>query len=185
MVNETQHHGDEMDSIEDEPAESISKSQKKHDHAAIQDFVRDLIPLPKKQLAQLQLPDFLREDIVAATKLTKSALKRQIGFIAKRLSFEEYKAAERVLIQITAPQRQAVAEFHQIELWRDRLLGPDQDEQSALLDLLVNDHDADRQQLRQMIRGAQSSHRGEKAQKTAARKLFQYLKQLHESKSIS
>lgn len=161
----------------DASEQDISKSQRKREHLATQQFIKTLIELPRKQLTQLPLPAHIIEEVVAAGKLTKSALKRQVGFIAKRIEDQEVQAAQRALIQLQAPHKASVAQFHQHEQWRDELLDVNNQNKNNLIEELVSQHNADRQKLRQLMRNAAKESNKDQSPKSA-RALFQYLSNL-------
>ena len=170
-------HSNLEDDLDDALEQGVSKSQRKREHLATQQFIKTLIDLPRKQLNKLPLPTHIVEEIIAAGKLTKSALKRQIGFIAKRIEDEEVQAARQTLAQLQAPHKASVSQFHQYEQWRDELLDANNQSKNSLIEELVSQHNADRQKLRQLMRNAVKESNGDQPPKSA-RALFQYLSNL-------
>ncbi len=162
------------------PAEP-SKTQRKRQHHAIQNFVRELIELLVKELNQPPLPEQITTEVVSARKLSRSALKRQISFIAKIIAklmdTAETEIARAALEKLHQTNAKTTKIFHQYESWRDRLLDPGNPHKDTLIAELVGQHGADRQRLRQLIRGAEKETKSNQAPKSA-RQLFQYLKKL-------
>ena len=154
-----------------------SKSQKKRDAQVMLDLARELVELRVEALAQLPLTEPLRKAILDA-KLLKShgAVRRQALWIGKFLRTEGGDAVLEALTQLRAVQQGQTAEFHQVELWRTRLMAvPDGQE---ALTALVNAYPMiDLQVLRQLIKKAQLER--EQALHTGAqRALFRFLRSL-------
>jgi ribosome-associated protein len=150
-----------------------SKSQVKRERKDVQGFVRTLVGIADSQLKKLPLSEAIMDEIVSARAMTKTALKRQIGYISKRMSDEPVEEAMNLLDRLQKPDALANAHFHQLESWREQLLLDNQE----TTNLLVDKYQADRQHLRQLIRNV----RREQAQNSApksARVLFQYLRKL-------
>ena len=77
-------------------------------------------------------------------------LKRLLGDYAASTSQgnRTIEAIREAFEALEAPKREAIAEFHAVERWRDRLL---EEGDVALAELLTDYPDADRQQLRQLV----------------------------------
>lgn len=105
--------------------------------------------------------------------MSKGALKRQIGYISKNMADEAVDEARELLTALKQPQAKANAHFHQLEKWRDQLIGGD----DAIVDTLVSQHQADRQKLRQLVRNAAQEAERQLSPR-AARQLFQYLRKI-------
>ena len=155
----------------------ISKSEAKRQHKALQEFVKELIDTATTQVAQLDLPEDIENEIASARKMSRSALKRQIGFIAKKMDRElERETIEQAVERLASLKRPAAlanARFHLLERWRDSLIRGDDE----LLETLCNEHGAERQRLRQLVRLARREEHAD-THSGAARLLFQYLKSL-------
>ncbi len=166
--------------MENNQQEAPSKSERKRLHKALQDFVSALIEAPENQLTRLGLPEDVLEEIRSARKMTKSARNRQIGYISKKIDREiqqeTINIARQTFDAFKHPSAAANAHFHQIEKWRDSLTSGD----TALLEWLVSEHNADRQLLRRGIRDANKQREANKPP-VASRQLFQYLRKLSES----
>lgn len=154
-----------------EQQEPKSKSAVKREHKAVQDFVRTLIDTSDNQLKKLPLSESVIAEIVRARRMSKSALKRQIGFIAKNMADEPVDDARSALASLKQPLAQANAHFHKLETWRDQLIAGDQD----VLETLVHHYHVDRQKVRQLVRSAQREAERDQPPRSF-RQLFQYLR---------
>jgi len=156
--------------------ERPNKEQLKRQTQALKSLVVQLIDLPPNQLEGITINDDIRAQLVAARKMERSALNRQIKYIVGMFREVDSATIERELYLLAQPHKRAVENFHQVEMWRDELLkGSDE-----LMNELVNQHAADRQHLRQLVRNAIKERDADKPPKSA-RMLFQYLKALYAS----
>jgi ribosome-associated protein len=154
--------------------EEKSKSQLKREAHALQDLGEQLIALKPAELDSLPLPEDLARAIRDARLMKRGALKRQRQYIGKLMRDID---PEPIRSAMTQRQQQAVENSrrqHRIEDWRDRLIREGDDALGAALDEFPQ---ADRQQLRQLIRQARKEAEQEKPPKTA-RTLFRYLRDL-------
>ena len=148
--------------------EPVSKSQKKREAHALQELGVALTALKIEQLALLPLPDPLRDAILSAKQLKSfGAIKRQAQFIGKLMRASDHEAIAEAYQILKDKEGTDNAEFHQIEQWRARLLEPGNE---ALTELLSLYPDIDDQNLRQLIRKAQSNKPG------ASKALFRFLR---------
>lgn len=168
------------DPIDDRPPlaaghdERPSKTQRKKEMTALQALGTRLVRLNAAQLAQLPLPDRLREAIEAAQRITAhEAHRRQLQYIGKLMRQVEPEPIERALDDLTGDSRAAVALMHHCERWRDRLL----DDDAALTELLRAQPAVDVQALRAMIRAARRERDGQLPPKHA-RELYRLLHEL-------
>lgn len=173
------HNNDESQSSFDtelHEEERPSKSQRKRDMLALTELGAQLVELPASKLARLPLDDRLLHAIQECQAINKhGGRKRQLKFIGKLMREADADAIRDALEQLAAPHRESVRAFHRVEHWRDRLLD---DGDPALAELLDEHPDADRQQLRQLLRNARNHKLSEAKQKQAARELFRYLRDL-------
>jgi len=155
-----------------------NKTQIKRDIAVLHDLAECLTQLAAVQLERLQLPGNLYNAIrTAADMPLKGARKRQLKFITgllRKIDVEPIKAG---LAKLTRQSAHAAREHHQIEQWRDKLLA---EGDSALGCLLQDYPQADRQQLRQLLRRAKKEAEADKPLQSA-RAIYQYLKELFSS----
>ena len=152
-----------------------SKSQRKRDAHAIKDLGESLVNLEAGQLQKFDLPEFIIDVINETRRIKKhGARKRQLLYLAKQLRQIDSDVLMQQLQQLQRPHKDDVALLHHIERWRDRLL---QEGQDALTDFINQHPQADRQQLRQLIRNSQQQAQQQAAPKSA-RQLFKYIREI-------
>ena len=159
---------------EDNEELTKSKSQVKREMQALRDLGEELVDLPAGELKKFEFSENLHDAILLAQNSKREALRRQLQHIGKLLREEDDAVIRKTLVQISQPQREEVKAFHEIEQWRDRLIGGDDE---VINQLVIRFPDADRQYLRQMVRNARKEHQQEKPPKSS-RLLFKYLKGL-------
>lgn len=153
--------------------EPVSKSQKKRDADFLQKLGVKFIDLSLAKLALLPLPDNLYKAIIDA-KVIKShgAKRRQAQLIGKLMRASEFEDIIAAYEQIIAEESAVTASFHEVELWRDRLLNEGKD---ALTEFIAAYHPEEVQQLRQLIKKAVDEQQKEK-NTGAAKALFRFLR---------
>lgn len=151
-----------------------NKTQLKKEVRVLNELGRELIDLADSALKKVPLSDVMREAISDGKRFNRGALQRQLRRIASLMQHEDVDAIQLELARQKQPSRQQTAELHQIEQWRDRLIGGDE----KLLTELIDQFGAiDRQQIRQLVRNARLEAERSKPPKSA-RSLFQYLSEL-------
>ena len=154
-----------------------SRSQQRRDALAVFDLACALVELSDARLAQMPLSDELRALVVESRRITSHiARKRQLQFLAKQMRRreDELPPIRARLEHERGQERRASAELHRLERERDALVaGGDE----AIDALVVRHPEADRQQLRQLVRRAQSEAAAGKPP-AAARALFRLLREL-------
>ncbi|MGX1173026.1 ribosome-associated protein [Pseudomonas sp. NFIX10] len=155
-----------------------SKSQVKRELHALVDLGERLTTLKPDLLAKLPLTDALRRALADAPKHTAHiARKRHLQFIGKLMRDQDTDAILVLLDQLDASTRQYNERFHNLERWRDRLIAGD----DGVLEKFVIDYpEADRQQLRSLIRQAQHELAQNKPP-ASSRKIFKYIRELDET----
>jgi ribosome-associated protein len=138
---------DDSDEINLPPSKTKIKKQM-HD---LQDLGEQLTELSKDHLAELDIPDNLR-DAVREVKKIKSfgALKRQMQYIGKLMRDIDPAPIQARLSEWNGTSKQHIAWLHQVERWRDRLI----EDPNSLTELLAAFPGADVQHLRALIRNA-------------------------------
>lgn len=128
-----------------------SKTKMKKQMHDLQDLGKQLVELSKEQLAELDIPEKLREAI-AEIKRIKSfgAISRQLQYIGKLMREVDPEPIQAKLAIWNGTSRSHVAWLHRVERWRDRLL----EEPDALTELLADHPHADVQHLRSLLRNA-------------------------------
>lgn len=159
--------------------DSESKSQRKRDMLALQKIGESLIKLTKEQLIAMDLPDNLLTAILDMKSLTSNeAKRRQLQYIGKMMRHTDIEAISQTLKRRTFIHQKNTAEFHLIEEWRDSLLLHGDD---ALNSFLMDYPEADRQQLRKLMRNAEHDKKHNK--NTGCEKaLFKYLQLIIENR---
>ncbi|GAA6166217.1 ribosome biogenesis factor YjgA [Sessilibacter corallicola] len=149
-----------------------SKTQLKKESQQLQELGDQLTQLNETQMLELQLDDALLDAVKIAKKMKASnSRRRQIQFIGKLIRNRDPEALIQAFEQLTQEKENHVQVHHLCENWRDRLL-EDMNELQAFLDQYPN---ADRQQLRQLIRNAQNEKKANKPP-ASARKLYTLIK---------
>ncbi len=156
-----------------------SKSQLKRDMHALQELGAELVNLTPEQFKKFELPESLYDAIVEARRIhSRGALKRQLQYVGRMMRNVDPEPIREKLDALRGQSRQAAAQLHRIERWRDRLL----EEGDHVLEELVTQYpDVDRQYLRQLMRNAGKEKLANKPPRSA-RLLFRYLRELVEEK---
>jgi len=158
--------------VQDE--EKPSKTQRKREMHELQALGARLVELNTEQLAEVGLPDDLREAIEFARRTTKhEARRRQMQYIGKLMRSvdpapirEKLKIWDGISVEHTAQQ-------HRVERWRDRLL-----EDESVVEELVRIHPGiDARHLRALARKARDE-RAAGAPPRAYRELFRTLREI-------
>ena len=113
-----------------------SKTRRKHAMHALQDLGERLSELPNDKLTQLELPEELAIAIRDYRRFNKwEARRRQMQYIGRLMRDIDAVPLEAQLDRWAGTTRAAVAGFHEVEGWRDRLLA-----EPAALDALMAAH---------------------------------------------
>ena len=154
--------------------EYVSKTQRKRDMHALQDLGEALVALPAARLAELDLPERLRDAVAEARRISKfGALRRQLQYIGRLMRDIDSSAIAARLDAWNGQSREATAHLHQLERWRERLLEDD----AALEALLAEYPQADVPRLRALVRNARREQ-AEGRPPASFRALFQALKDI-------
>ncbi|ERM10924.1 hypothetical protein L584_00820 [Pantoea agglomerans Tx10] len=166
------------DEEEDEEIIWVSKSEIKRDAEELKRLGAELVDLGKNSLDKIPLDERLRTEVELAQRIKKEGRRRQLQLIGKLLRSIDVEPIRVALDKLNNRHNQQVALFHKLEMLRDRLI---EQGDEAMADVIALYPDADRQQLRSMIRNAQKEKAGSKPPKSA-RQIFQYLRELAEAK---
>ncbi|MFC3549965.1 ribosome biogenesis factor YjgA [Lysobacter cavernae] len=157
---------------------SSSRSQNRRDALEVLALGEKLVALTEAQLAKLPVPESLLPHIRECKRITAHvAHKRQLAFLAKQIRREDEDVLDVLrdaLDEKGDAARREVAAMHRVEAWRERLLA---DGDAALAELLDTHPDADRQQLRQLVRNALEERKRNKPPR-AYRELYRVLREL-------
>lgn len=155
-----------------------SRSQNRREALEILALGEKLVELTPAQLARLPIPEDLLPHIEYSKRITAhGARKRQLAFLAKHMRREDDATLDAIRDALDAnseTSRREVATLHRIERWRDRLIA---EGDNALGELLDEYPQADRQQLRTLLRNAQAEKARNKPPR-AFREVFQVLREL-------
>lgn len=170
------------DDIEDEDDEIIwvSKSEIKRDAEELKRLGAEIVDLGKNALDKIPLDADLRAAIELAQRIKMEGRRRQLQLIGKMLRQRDVEPIRQALDKLKNRHNQQVVLFHKLENLRDRLIDQGDDAIAEVLNLWP---DADRQQLRTLIRNAKKEKEGNKPPKSA-RQIFQYLRELAEKRRV-
>lgn len=167
----------DFDSFADDE-EFISKTQVKREMEALQDLGKKLLMLSKSQQEKVPMSDTLREALIEATRIKqREATRRHLQYIGKVMRSEDHEAiaARIALFDSTSAAHNKL--FHQLELTRDKLCGPESS--NTVHEYLTEHPDIDIQHFRQLVRLAKKE--AEQDQKTTQRKkLFRLLREVQD-----
>jgi len=156
-----------------ETAEPPSKSQRKRDMDALQGIGAELVELNEQQLADIELPENLRDAVTDARRLrTHEARRRQLQYIGKLMRHIDPAPIRAKLDGWRSTSAAHTARLHHIERWRARLL----EDPAALAEFIAAHPRADSQQLRMLIRNTAQERAGGKPPKSF-RALFQLIRE--------
>ncbi len=129
-------------------SEQPSKSQRKRDMQALQKTGAQLVELNAGQLAQIELPEFLLEAILAAQRIRDfEGRRRQLQYIGKLMREVDAAPIRAKLGQWHGVARAHTASQHLAERWRERLLA-----EADALALFANEYPgSDLQRLRSLV----------------------------------
>lgn len=153
------------------PPSKTKVKQQMHD---LQDIGEQLAALSKEQLAELDLPETLRDALTELKRIHKfGAIRRQMQYIGRLMRDVDPAPIQEKLAVWSGTSKQHVAWQHLLERWRDRLL----EDADALTELLSQYPTADAQHLRNLIRNAHKEKELGKPPKNY-REIFQVLRDI-------
>jgi ribosome-associated protein len=160
---------------DDDLREAPSKSELKRQSRDLQDLGEELVGLPASELAAIEMPDDLREAIVAARSITSHGARvRQRLYIGKLLRHADVDPIREALARRADVDRARIRQEHDVERWRERLLA---DEAAAWTELGARIDGAALSELRSLTRQARAESQGTRPP-AAARRLFRRLRDL-------
>jgi len=167
----------EMDSNDaDAEFSGPSRSQQRRDALDVLKLAETLANLSEAQLARVPLDDELREEVRRTRAVTSHiARKRQNQFLAKQmrnLDEDALAAIRAALAEDRDSAHRVAAALHHLERWRERLL---EEGDEALGEFIAEFPQADRQQLRQLVRNT-LAERAKNKPPHAYRELFRALR---------
>jgi ribosome-associated protein len=152
-----------------------NKTQIKKDMAVLFALSEEMSELSATQLKCLELPENIHKAVAEVSGMPhKGARKRLLKFVTGQLHKIDVEPILEKLARMKNKSAHAVREHHIAERWRDKLIA---EGSNALTELLYEQPQADRQQLRQLLRNAQKEVEAAKPPKSS-RLLYRYLKDL-------
>lgn len=159
---------------EDEEELPPSKTKIKKQMHELRDLGKELTELGKDQVAQLDIPENLRDAIREMHRINSfGAQRRQIQYIGKLMRDVDPAPIIAKLDAWKGKSQNHTVYMHQLERWRERLLEDDK----AFTELLAAHPQADAQRLRALIRNAQKEREAGKPPKNF-REIFQVLREI-------
>ena len=150
-----------------------SKSSLKRKSTALRDLGQELMDLSSAQLRELGLPEELLEAVLTGQSIkAHGGLLRQKKFIGKLLRSMDAGPIEEGLAGIRGESVEQARILHQCEGWRDRMI---ESGDEVINHFMGQYPGAERQRLRQLVKGARAEAELEKPKKSA-RALFRYVK---------
>ena len=148
-----------------------SKSQRKREALALQALGESLIALSASDLARIALWPDLEAAVAAGRGLERSALRRQVRYIARVLREGDAGAVAQALDAVRSPGRREAARHRRIEWLRDALMRGEKSPD----DLRAVAPELDFQQLRRLVAAARGERDGGPGG-ASARRLFRFLR---------
>ncbi len=155
----------------------VSKSEIKRDAEELKQLGAELVDLGKNALDKIPLDPELRADIELAQRIRKEGKRRQLQLIGKLLRARDVEPIRQALDKLKNRHNQQIALFHKLEVMRNKLI---EQGDEAITEVLALYPQADRQQLRALIRNAQKEKASNKPPKSS-RQIFQFLRELSEA----
>jgi ribosome-associated protein len=101
----------------------ISKTRRKRQMTELQDVGAALVKLSEEQLARIDMPESLREAVLACRRFTRhEAIRRQMQYIGRLMRDIDAGPVAEQLAGLHAPSRKQTALFHVAEKWRQDML---------------------------------------------------------------
>lgn len=151
----------------------ISKTERKRRATRMHQLGRSLTELNAVQLATIPASLKLQAAIKDYQRFSSNeAKRRQLQFIGKLVRDEDTEGMELALARLDGTSALAQYEFHQLEIWRDRLI----EEPGSLTEYLREHPTIDRQALRHRIAHVQRA-KNDQQRRTSARALFRFLRE--------
>jgi ribosome-associated protein len=149
----------------------ISKTRRKKQMIELQKLGADLVRLSPEQLARIEMPETLREAVIACKGFTKhEAVRRQMQYIGRIMRDIDATPIAEQLASMNAPSRKQTALFHLAEKWRDEMLA----DVDATARFAQEFPEADARSLRQLCEKAAAERRADRPPKHY-RELFHVL----------
>ncbi len=166
------HLIEELDDSEFE-YDGPSRSQVKRDMLALQKLGERICELSQSDFKRLPLSDTMVDAVAEMRRISSNtARRRHLRRLGKLLREEQLEIIHAFFDESDNQHQNSTQHFHALEQWRDRLI---KEGDAAISTFMQEYPEADRQQLRQLVRKAQKEVAEEKPP-AASRKLFKVLR---------
>ncbi|MCJ2163090.1 MULTISPECIES: ribosome biogenesis factor YjgA [unclassified Pseudodesulfovibrio] len=164
------YHPAEFDEVDERP----SRSQLKRDMHELQKLGTDLANLGDAVVKDANLPPEVEKALLLIKKITKhEAARRHMQYVGKLMRTFDTSHVREIVEAAQQGHSLKTAEFHRLEIIRDRLVNGDDD----LLQELFEANPEEGQRIRQLTLNARREKAGNKPSKSA-RALFKLLRYL-------
>ncbi len=154
-----------------------TKGELKRQAQTLQALGEQLIEAPEELIADLDLPEKLRDAIELARRITShGALVRQKLFVGKLMRRVDPEPVRAALEAVSATARLETMRFKRAERWRDRLV---LEGQPAIVEFIAEFPQADRAVLSRLTSAAAAEHAGGKPV-GAKRELFRWVREVQD-----
>lgn len=154
--------------------EKPSRTQKKKEAEALQEYGVKLVKLRDDQINAIALPEEILHAVRFAKTLQHGALRRQLQYIGTLMRKHNVASIQEILDNTEASQRKISRSTKEIERWRDSLLaGSD----AVIKDIAGKCPDADLQYISELVQKAGAEREAGRPPRSA-RILFRYLKHI-------
>ncbi|UCH80298.1 MAG: DUF615 domain-containing protein [Nitrospiraceae bacterium] len=155
-----------------------SKTQKKKEAHSLQKLGEKLLKLSSNQLSEIDIPEEVLDALnLARTIKSREALRRQIQLIGSLMRKIDTDPIQQAVDRFEQGNYKKALEFRETEQWRDELIAGNNE---LLEEILLNNNNADRQQLSQLVRNARKEIDNSKPPKSS-RALFRYIREIRSS----
>lgn len=170
---------DASEEPEDTRPARLTSGERQRQSAALAELAKALVAMTSSQLAEVALPDEVREEVLVCRGLGRAARMRQLKRIAQLLRAHDVDEISAKAQDAGHKQRRRAARERVYEAWRERLVA----EGDRALTEFVDEHPmADPQRLRQLLRQARRDP-GSGKSKQGMRALLQLVRQTFESEA--
>jgi ribosome-associated protein len=160
--------------MQDSAVPPVSKTKRKKEMHELQALGTELVELAESQINDLQIPDRLRDAVLAAKRIkSHEARRRQMQYIGRLMRDVDAAPIREQLDVLVGHSAQDAARHRRLEALREKLLAND----DALTAYVAQHAEADLQALRTLIRNARREQKEGKPPR-AFRELFRLLKSL-------
>lgn len=159
---------------EEERAQRVSKTQRKHAMHDLQELGQKLAEIPEERLQRVAMPEALREALADFRRMTKhEARRRQMQYIGRLMRGVDPEPIREALAAAEGRSARETARQHRLERLRAELI----ESEETLARIAADYPGADVQRLRQLRRSALLEHEQGKPPR-AFRELFRVLRQI-------